>query len=356
MPTYLSEHVYTGNGSQTDFVFNKGYLSRSHVIVKVSTDGGDTFTTKTDPTDYEWIDSQTIRFAAAPANAAVIWLDRVTPRTIDQTYDNGTVFTDVTQNYAYRQPIYILQETLDDLDRRPALDVNQSDIEETLAQVLGNLTVSGDELVKTSFDLKATIGRDAGGRLVISLTKENEASSSLVIPGVTAIRQGGARIVDYTPDFLGDLFYDNGGSPTRPGITPDSYLDESIEWDGVFPVNVAGTAFFADHDAGGGQPPADTLRLLKIRTESGEFTNLHSGLTNVGRSGDHWEVRITPWLDGSLKYNHRIVYRKLTLNARYPPPWGVYTLAASTDPLGGTSSKFEGVGNNFPATLTIAPT
>src|SRR5690349_2741827 len=110
MPSYLSEHVYVGNGVQTDFVFNKGYLSRTHVLVKLSTDAAATFTTKTDPTHYEWIDAQTIRFVTPPANGNVVWLDRETPRTIDLTYTNGSVFTDVSQNYDYRQPMYILQE------------------------------------------------------------------------------------------------------------------------------------------------------------------------------------------------------------------------------------------------------
>ena len=244
MPTYLSEHVYIGTGAQTDFVFNKGYLSRSHVFVKLSVDAGATFTTKADPADYSWIDSQTIRFAAAPALNAVVWLDRVTPRTIDQTFDNGTVFTDVTQNYGYRQPIYILQELADELDRRPSLDVLQNNIEQSLAQVLGNLAVDGTNLVKSSFDLKATLGRNASGILTVALSKENAATANLAIPGATASRrQGALYISDWDPEVgIGPIAATISGTPVTDWEAREVSVDAGYArtgaervFDGVFP-------------------------------------------------------------------------------------------------------------------------
>ncbi len=363
MPNYLSEHVYIGNGSQTDYIFNKGYLSRSHVLVKVSADGGSTYTIKADPSDYEWVDSQTIRFDAAPAADAVIWLDRETPRTIDINYDNGTVFTDTNQNHGYRQAIYILQEMFDELERRPSLGVQLNDIEETLAQVVGNISLSEANLLRDSFDLKALIGRNDDNRMVISLSKENPTSVPIPLPGGSGGGGGGiaplgrgARIADYSPTFFGEnLFYDIGAGPVRPGVVPDEYLNQCSEWDGTF-FNYQGTGTFsAGYAVHTSEPPADTYRDLKIRTASGQYTNLHTGRTSLGVDGNDWITRITPWFDPTSKYGYQIVYKKPNLTGRFPPPWGTYVLVPSNDagPTQKTSAVLEGVGNNFPSSLQI---
>jgi hypothetical protein len=191
---------------------------------------------------------------------------------------------------------------------------------------------------------------------IVNTIIETLINNPSFVGSTSGFRVGGARIENYHPTFFGSSwFYDLSGTPTRPGITPDSHLTQSLEWDGCFP-NQVDQIFYADIDRSNGAPPADLTRLRKIHTATGQFTNLHSGLTRIARSGDDWFVYITPWLDSDVShaYAHSVVYKKTTSGARHPPPWGVYTL----EPSGGspsTSTKFEGVGNTFPSTLNILP-
>ncbi len=293
MPSYLSEHVYITNGGQTDFTFNKGYLSRSHVEVKVSADSAATFALKVDPTHYSWVDSQTIRFLAAPALNSVLWLDRVTPRTIDLTYTNGSVFTDVSQNYDYRQPMYILQEMLDDLSRRPALNVEFDSVEETLANVMGDLTLNGSNLVKETFDLKATLGLNASGILTVALSKLNQASAAMALPGAFGARQGGIRISNFTANFFGEIEYDTGGGPVN--IADNGIVGvNALAWDGTLP--------FWRHDGSdnncfrafaGPNPYLPSVLHLKLKTGAGstDYARLLDS-TAIYHSGANWLLDI----------------------------------------------------------------
>lgn len=165
---------------------------------------------------------------------------------------------------------------------------------------------------------------------------------------------GGIKIVGYNSAFFGaDLFYDNGGSPAVAGATPDDYLSECEVWNGTFPFTSGATGYTAGWAVGNSMAPGPTHRQFKINTGTGTYTQIHSGLTLVGIDGNDWFMTIAPWLDSTLKYNHQIVYKKTTTASNYPPPMGTYTLTASSDPAPKTSSKFDGVGNSFPATLEL---
>lgn len=190
MPTYLSEAIYTANGATTDFAFNKGYLSRSHVVVKTSADAGVTFTTKTDGVDYNWIDSQTVRFVAAPANNTVVWIDRTTPLSLLVTYENGAVFTDDNQNTAYRHAIYVLQEQADDLQRRPDLNPLLDDAEGSLADAfVSDVSIEDTDLIEAKRTLTLALGRDENGRLTVTLTKSGSTEQTNTLPSAAPLRR-----------------------------------------------------------------------------------------------------------------------------------------------------------------------
>ena len=162
---------------------------------------------------------------------------------------------------------------------------------------------------------------------------------------------GNLRIANYTPTFFGSsIFYDVGSVPTRPGVSPDSYLAESIEWDGTF-VNRSGSF---DMMIGIATtltlPPGSFIRQFKIQTAPGQYTNLHS-FSRVYISGSTWYVILYIYKNSTDTYSHPIVYKKTTGGASYAPQWGTYTLSPSPD----THTTFEGIGNTFPATLEIEP-
>ena len=96
---------YTGDGATTDFTYNLGYISTSHVSVTIN--GVAT-------TAYTWFSSTVIRFTTAPASAAVIYISRSTsPGTRLVTYETGTTMTKVILETDSKQAFYMMQEALD---------------------------------------------------------------------------------------------------------------------------------------------------------------------------------------------------------------------------------------------------
>ena len=99
---------YTGDGATTDFTYNMGYVSRSHVTVKVN---GTVVTT------YSWFSATVIRFNTAPANAAAIFISRSTsPGTRLVSYETGTTMTKTVLETDSKQAFYLMQEALDEQD------------------------------------------------------------------------------------------------------------------------------------------------------------------------------------------------------------------------------------------------
>ena len=96
---------YTGDGATTDFTYSYGYISTSHVSVKI--DGVLT-------TTYIWFSPTVIRFTTAPASGALIFIYRSTsPGTRLVTYETGTTMTKVILEADSKQAFYLMQEALD---------------------------------------------------------------------------------------------------------------------------------------------------------------------------------------------------------------------------------------------------
>ena len=96
---------YTGDGATTDFTYSYGYISTSHVSVKI--DGVLT-------TTYIWFSPTVIRFTTAPSSGALIFIYRSTsPGTRLVTYETGTTMTKVILEADSKQAFYLMQEALD---------------------------------------------------------------------------------------------------------------------------------------------------------------------------------------------------------------------------------------------------
>lgn len=97
-----------GNGSTTDFVFNFGYLSKSHIHVFVDNV----------ETSYTWLSDFTVKIDPAPANGAIIEISRKTP--LDEPivdWTDGTVLTETDLDLNSLFSLYTAQEAADAVDR-----------------------------------------------------------------------------------------------------------------------------------------------------------------------------------------------------------------------------------------------
>ena len=107
----LSKLDYVGDNSTTDYIYNKGYILQSFVLVKV--DG----VLQVDPTHYSWINTTTIRFVTAPALNAVILLERSTSQ--DKrlvAYQSASSLGDVLLNKDSLQAFHLAQEAIDEFE------------------------------------------------------------------------------------------------------------------------------------------------------------------------------------------------------------------------------------------------
>lgn len=98
--------VYTGNGSQTDFVVPFAYLTKSHIHVYLA--GVEQMS------GWSWFDSTTVRFSSAPANGATVLIRRKSSPGLKMiTFIDGSQATAADFNLDSLQDFYLCQEATD---------------------------------------------------------------------------------------------------------------------------------------------------------------------------------------------------------------------------------------------------
>lgn len=130
----LSYVVYAGDGSTTNFTFDKGYIQQSDVSVYL--DG----VLKTVTTDYTWFNDTTISFVAAPASAVVIRFERSTTdtaRLVD--FQDAANLTESDLDLNSNQMFYLAQEGQDDFNDN-AMSVDTDDKWDASSKVIKNVT------------------------------------------------------------------------------------------------------------------------------------------------------------------------------------------------------------------------
>lgn len=99
---------YSGNGSTTNYTFSFPTISTDHIKVRVN---------GTLVTNWSFLNSSTIQFAAAPASGAVIEIRRETPK--DSTivnFTDGSVLLERDLDLLATWQLYLGQETEDDIE------------------------------------------------------------------------------------------------------------------------------------------------------------------------------------------------------------------------------------------------
>jgi hypothetical protein len=146
----ITSNTYTGNGSNKLFSITFPYLDTSDVDVYLNG------TLQTITTQYTFANATTVEFVAAPANGAVVLLDRSTDdQTLQATFFPGSSIKAADLNENFDQTLYVVQEInnkavkVDDplyanktyIDAQDATKVNKSG--DTMS---GNLAMAGNKI------------------------------------------------------------------------------------------------------------------------------------------------------------------------------------------------------------------
>jgi len=138
--SYLAQVTYTGNGSTTQYSITFPYIDSTHI--KAFIDGVQTsaFT----------VSSSTLTFSSAPANSAIIRIERQTPtdgRIVDFT--DGSVLTESDLDKSADQNFFIAQEITDNSLSKLGLDTDDKfDADNKVIKNLANPTNNQDAVTK----------------------------------------------------------------------------------------------------------------------------------------------------------------------------------------------------------------
>ena len=139
--TYLAQVSYTGDGSTTQYSITFPFIDSTHINVFI---GGTQTTAFT-------ISSSTLTFNTAPANSAVIRIERQTPtdaRIVDFT--DGSVLTESDLDKSADQNFYIAQEISDANQATLSLDTDDKfDAKSKVIKNLANPVNANDAVNKT---------------------------------------------------------------------------------------------------------------------------------------------------------------------------------------------------------------
>lgn len=177
----LSYHLYTADGVQTDFTFNKGYLAQAHVHVQIGE------LAQVQGLEYTWADEETIRFKVAPDAGAEVLLARHTPIEPIVQYEDGNVDDAHVKQRVYDQNLYWHQEQQDQLDRTLKIDertfIDANALEIALPTPLVQNLVASDTplaLLQTRGTLKLRLSISESGKLAGELVFLPSAPSTVI--------------------------------------------------------------------------------------------------------------------------------------------------------------------------------
>ena len=162
MSSYITETVFTGNGSTTSYVFTFEYLTQ--LDVKVAVDGVDV----TKGVSWNFTGPQTIQFIVAPANGAKIRIYRDTlVNTLYGFFSSGAAIRSSDLNNNFTQALYLMQELRNNtIDRNGFTLLGILDMNNFRITNVGTPTTSTDAVTKQYVDSR--IGTGDKGEITVS--------------------------------------------------------------------------------------------------------------------------------------------------------------------------------------------
>ena len=140
--SFLAQVTYTGNGSTTGYAIPFSYIASSHIKAFINNVATTAFT----------VSGSTLTFSSAPANSAVIRIERQTPtdaRLVDFT--DGSVLTEADLDQSADQNFFIAQETSD--ANQSAMTIDTDDKFDAQSKVIKNVAnpVNNNDAVNKTY-------------------------------------------------------------------------------------------------------------------------------------------------------------------------------------------------------------
>ena len=163
----ITSNTYTGNGSNKLFSITFPYLDPSDINVYLNG------VLQTITTQYTFANATTVEFVTAPANAAVILLDRSTDdATLQSTFFPGSSIRANDLNYNFDQILYLSQETANFAANQSTVGL-QTQI--TAATNTANTALTTASAATATADAANTTANGIAGTANTALTNANAA-------------------------------------------------------------------------------------------------------------------------------------------------------------------------------------
>jgi hypothetical protein len=272
-----TSNTYTGNGSNKLFSITFPYLDTSDINVYLNG------VLQTITTQYSFANATTVEFVAAPANGAVILLDRSTDdQTLQATFFPGSSIKANDLNFNFDQVLYLAQETAN-ISNAASANVGAANTNASAAVVTANSALSAANAAVATANTASSNASNA-------VTTANTASSN----ASTALTTSNQAIADSTTalglattansNATAALIAANNAESTANGIasTANTALSNSIT-----AVNTANTALVKADQATGDKQSFSTLYSSLAGTVGSKVINLGTDLT-TGCASDYF--------------------------------------------------------------------
>jgi hypothetical protein len=165
-----TSNTYTGNGSNKLFSITFPYLDTSDIDVYLNG------VLQTITTQYTFANATTVEFVAAPANGAVILLDRSTDdQTLQATFFPGSSIKANDLNFNFDQVLYLAQETAN-ISNAASANVGTANTNASAAVVTANSALSAANAAVATAN---TASSNASNAVTTANTAASNASTAL---------------------------------------------------------------------------------------------------------------------------------------------------------------------------------
>jgi hypothetical protein len=165
-----TSNTYTGNGSNKLFSITFPYLDTSDINVYLNG------TLQTITTQYSFANATTVEFVAAPANGAVILLDRSTDdQTLQATFFPGSSIKANDLNFNFDQVLYLAQETAN-ISNAASANVGSANTNASAAVATANSALSAANAAVATAN---TASSNASNAVTTANTASSNASTAL---------------------------------------------------------------------------------------------------------------------------------------------------------------------------------
>jgi hypothetical protein len=272
-----TSNTYTGNGSNKLFSITFPYLDTSDINVYLNG------TLQTIITQYSFANATTVEFVAAPANGAVILLDRSTDdQTLQATFFPGSSIKANDLNFNFDQVLYLAQETAN-ISNAASANVGTANTNASAAVVTANSALSAANAAVSTAN---TASSNASNAVTTANTASSNASTALAasIQATADSTTALGLATTANSNATTALIAANNAESTANGIasTANTALSNSIT-----AVNTANTALVKADQATGDKQSFSALYSSLAGTVGSKVINLGTDLT-TGCASDYF--------------------------------------------------------------------